>query len=192
MNAEEIRNELREGNDKSLNRRRWVGFLSALGLVDFSIISLYQMGFIRSLPDFPGKIFDSNKVNASPQAYQMGLPDGPFSAGIYSANLMLASWKGSEKAGRPLVADLALAGTVFMNAFGAASYMRNMIKEQEKACPYCILGALVNFATVPFVVADLWDKMKGQSATVKQKTEQIRDFVKQKTRRKEQELMPVY
>lgn len=159
MNAEEIRDRLREGNNKSLKRRTKIALLSAIGLSDFNFISLYQMGFIRRLPDIPGKVFDSNKVNASPHAYGMGLPDGPVSSGLYSLIMILASYKGDKKSGRPLWADLALAGTVFANAIGAVQYTKNMIKQQEKACPYCIAGALVNFAMVPLVVADLKDQL---------------------------------
>lgn len=158
--------------------------------LDFSIISLYQIGFIRHLPDFPGKIFDSDKVNASNRAYQMGLPDGPVSLGMYSANLMLASWKGSEKSGRPLIADVALAGTVLANAIGATFYMKNMIKKQQEACPYCIFGALVNFATVPFVAANLWDKMNGRTAAIISKADKLKELFKKKSNG--QELQPVY
>lgn len=160
MNAKDIRDRLREGENKSLSRRRRIALLSAIGLTDFNFISLYQMGFIRRLPDLPGKIFDSNKVNASKHAYGMGLPDGPVSSGVYSLIMILASYKGDKKSGRPLWADLALAGTVFFNAVGAIQYTKNMITEQEKACPYCITGALVNFAMVPLIVADLKDKIK--------------------------------
>ena len=42
------------------------------GLVDFSYISLFQMGFIKSMPDLPGKIFDSNAVNSSKDARAAG------------------------------------------------------------------------------------------------------------------------
>ena len=62
---EAIRRELRQGQSPSLGRRRWIGFLSAVGAVDFTVISLYQMGVIQHLPDPPGRIFDSDQVNAS-------------------------------------------------------------------------------------------------------------------------------
>jgi uncharacterized membrane protein len=90
----------------------------------------------------------------------MGLPDGPVSSGLYSLIMILASYKGDQKSGRPFWADLALAGTVFANAVGAVQYTKNMITQQEKACPYCITGALVNFAMVPLVAADLKEKVK--------------------------------
>lgn len=63
-----------------MRRRRRLAALSVLGLLDFAVISLYQLGVIRSLPDPPGRLFDSNRVNASRHAFAMGLPDGPLGA----------------------------------------------------------------------------------------------------------------
>jgi hypothetical protein len=74
--VEAIRRELREGHSPSLRRRRRIGFLAALGAVDFAVISLYQIGAIRHLPEPPGHLFDSDKVNASRKAYALGVPDG--------------------------------------------------------------------------------------------------------------------
>ncbi len=77
MNIAAMRDVLRTEHSEDLDRRRKVIGLSALGLVDFSIISLYQTGVIKSLPDLPFEVFDSNKVNASEDAYRFGAPDGP-------------------------------------------------------------------------------------------------------------------
>ncbi len=97
MNITAMRDALRTGHNKDLDTRRKVIFLSALGLVDFSIISLYQTGVIKSLPDLPFEVFDSNKVNASEDAYRFGAPDGPISAVAYAATIVLASAGGTKK-----------------------------------------------------------------------------------------------
>ena len=75
--------------------------MSALGLLDFSIISLYQVGVIQHLPDLPGDVFDSDYVNGSDEAYQFGAPDAPISAIVYALNMTLATAGGTEKTGRP-------------------------------------------------------------------------------------------
>jgi hypothetical protein len=112
MKVEAIRAELRHGHSRSLRRRRWIGTLAAVGLVDFGIISLYQIGVIRHLPDLPGTFFDSDKVNASRKAYGMDLPDGTTGAGLYSLVLILASAGGTNRSGRPPMLDLLLGGAV--------------------------------------------------------------------------------
>ena len=48
---DQMRSAWRDGDEPSLRRRRKIASLAVLGLVDFGIISLYQMGVIRSLPD---------------------------------------------------------------------------------------------------------------------------------------------
>lgn len=151
MKPAAIKQALRNGKSDDLKRRRKVIALSALGLVDFSIISLYQTGVIKKLPDLPYAIFDSNKVNASSDAYRMGAPDGPLSAIVYASAMTLASAKGSEESGRKPVFDLLLGATVFGNAAGVAYYLYNMTFKQKKICLYCLTGAVINFASAAII-----------------------------------------
>lgn len=157
MDALAIRNELREGHSEDLDRRRKVLLLSGLGLIDFSIISLYQTGIINKLPDIPHPLFDSNKVNAAKDAYMFGVPDGPVSAVAYGLTMVLASAGGSEKAGRHPAFDVALGATIAGNAAGAVFYLFNMVFKQKKICMYCVTGAVINIASAiiiaPTVIA---------------------------------------
>ncbi|MBA4139814.1 MAG: vitamin K epoxide reductase family protein [Segetibacter sp.] len=146
-----MRDVLRTEHSEDLDRRRKVIALSGLGLVDFSIISLYQTGVIKSLPDLPFKVFDSNKVNASEDAYRFGAPDGPISAVVYAATMVLASAGGDEKSGRTPVMDVALGATVGGNAAGAVFYLYNMIFKQKKVCLYCVAGAAINIASAVII-----------------------------------------
>jgi hypothetical protein len=43
------------------------------------------------LTDFPGEIFDSNKVNAFEDGQILGLPDGPVSLVMYATKIVLAA-----------------------------------------------------------------------------------------------------
>ena len=164
MDAIAIRNELRDGNSTALDARRKVILLSALGLVDFSIISLYQTGIIRHLPDPPHPIFDSDKINASEDAYQFGAPDGPISAVAYATSMLLASAAGSDKTGRKPVLDVALGATVAGNAVGAAYYLFNMIFKQKKICPYCVAGAVINIASAIIIAPTIAKSVKKMMA----------------------------
>lgn len=148
MDTLAIRDELRNGNGSDLNQRRKVILLSAIGLIDFSIISLYQTGVIKHLPDLPHRLFDSDHVNASEDAYQFGAPDGPISATAYAAAMVLASVGGSEKTGRRPLFDIALGATLAGNALGGIYYLYNMIFKQKKICLYCTTGAAINIASL--------------------------------------------
>lgn len=147
MNALAIRNELRNNDSDVMDKRRTIILLSALGLVDFSVISLYQTGIIEKLPDLPFAIFDSNKVNASKEAYQFGVPDGPVSAVAYAAIMVLAAAGGSEASGRKPVVDSLLGATIAGNTAGAVYYLHDMIFKQKKICLYCLAGAAINIAS---------------------------------------------
>lgn len=151
MQAQQIRDVLRNDDSEDLRRRRNLITLSAIGLVDFAVISLYQTGVIRHLPDLPGKVFDSDGVNAAEDAYKMGMPDGPVGAAAYAATMILASAGGSEKTGRTPIFDVALGVVVLGNAAGAAHFLFNMVTKQKKVCLYCVTGALINFASAVII-----------------------------------------
>jgi uncharacterized membrane protein len=166
MKPFEIRQALTTEKSDALDRRRKVILLSVIGLVDFSIISLYQTGIIKRLPDLPYKIFDSNKVNKAPEAYALGVPDGPISAAVYSATMLLAAAVGSENSGRKPVFDVMLGGAILGNTAGAAFYLYDMIFKQKKICLYCVAGAVINFASAVIiapVVTKGFKKLFGRS-----------------------------
>lgn len=147
MRTAAIRQELLNSTDENLQRRRKVLILSSIGLADFAFISLYQSGAIKRLPELPFKAFDSNKVNAAPDAYQMGAPDGTISAWLYATNLVLGTAGGTEASGRKPVHDVLLGTSICANATGAVYYLHNMVFHQKKICPYCIAGAVINIAS---------------------------------------------
>lgn len=150
-----ISRALRKDNTPALRRKRKVVALSALGLLDFSIISLYQTGVIPHMPDLPGSLFDSDYVNGSDEAYQMGAPDAPISAMVYGLNMVLATAGGTQKTGRSPVFDLLLGASLTANAAGGASYLFNMVTKQKKVCLYCVIGAVINFATLAIAWPDI-------------------------------------
>jgi uncharacterized membrane protein len=159
MEAVAIRDEMREGKSESLSRKRKISLLSALGLVDFSLISLYHLGLIKKLPDLPGKIFDTNMVNASKKAYMMGVPDGPVTLVSYALNILMAGAGGTEKTGRSKIFDVILAGSVIGGAVGGVYYLNDMIRNQKKACIYCLIGAALNFAMLPLAIKEIKGKI---------------------------------
>ncbi|HEV7333620.1 MAG TPA: vitamin K epoxide reductase family protein [Flavisolibacter sp.] len=160
MNTTAIRDTLRNDHSEDLDRKRRLTLLSAIGLVDFSIISLYQTGVIKRLPDIPHPLFDSNKVNAAEDAYMMGAPDGPISAVVYALTMVLASAGGSEKTGRSPVWDAVLGAAVAGNAAGALYYLQNMIFRQKKICLYCVAGAAINIASAIIIAPTVMKSVK--------------------------------
>lgn len=163
MRTAAIRQELLGSNDESLKRRRKILWLSAIGLVDFAFISLYQSGAIERMPELPFKSFDSNKVNASVDAYAMGAPDATISSWVYATNMVLATVGGTEQSGRKPVHDVLLGTSIAANAIGAVFYLGKMIFKQQKVCPYCIAGAAINLASAAIFAPVVVKSLSGQS-----------------------------
>jgi uncharacterized membrane protein len=158
LDAEVVRRAWREGRDPSLRRRRTIAALASAGLADFAVISLYQFGAIRHLPDPPTRFFDSDRVNASKQAYAFGVPDGTTGALLYAAELVLAAVGGSRGSGRPFAASALLAGATATGAGAAVYYLWDMFAREKRACAYCLAGAALNLAMFPLALRDLaWD-----------------------------------
>jgi uncharacterized membrane protein len=149
--------KLRKDKSAATENRRDVAALAAAGLVDFSLISLLQMGYFKKLPDVPGKVFDTVKVNTSKDAVIMGMPDGVISLGAYAATMFLATAASRFKK-RSRLLDLALGVVVLGQAVGAAQYLYKMAFVQKKVCLYCVTGAAINFASLKPVYSLLKDK----------------------------------
>lgn len=139
--------KIQSRNDEKALHRRNIALLSAIGIVDFIPISLYQLGVIKHLPDFSAEIFDSDYVNASKEAQIAGLPDGPVSLLMYAANLV-AVGAALKKKKRKNVFDYLIAANSIGQAAGGAFYLYNMATKQKKVCLYCVTGALLNFASL--------------------------------------------
>ena len=165
MQVKNIRKELRLGRSAELRRKRRIVALSALGLLDFTAISLYQSGIIRRLPDLPFKIFNTNEVNASQKAYATGIPDGTLGALLYALSMALATAGGSRRSGRKPVWDVLLGATVMAHAGGAAEYLYNMAFKQKKVCLYCLAGAGISFASLKLAGPDALRALQKLSRT---------------------------
>lgn len=155
MDIDAARRALRDEHGASLARRRRVALLAGIGLVDFAVISLYQTGVIRHLPDPPGRIFDSDCVNASRKAYRLGVPDGPLGALLQAATLTLAAAGGRRGTGRRRIFDWLLGGATLAGAAAALDYLRDMIFVERRACPYCLLAAGLSLAMLPPALREL-------------------------------------
>lgn len=146
---ETVVRKIQQENSEAANCRRQIAIASAVGIIDFIPISLYQLGVIKSLPDFPGPVFDSNYVNASKEAEVFGQPDGPVSLAMYAANLIVAG-AAIKKKKKKNIFDYMLAANSVAQAVAGGYYLYVMTRKQKKICPYCVAGAAINFtALVP-------------------------------------------
>ncbi len=144
LEPQQLRRELQEKQTKNLNRRRAIIGLSLLGMGAMTMVSLFQTGVIKHLPDPPIDSFDSDKVNSSDTAYALGVPDGTLSLASLAANIPLAAFGGANRAEEQPVVPILAAGKAIIEAAVAGWYFYQMPAVEKAWCGYCITGALAN------------------------------------------------
>ena len=144
IDLDQLRRDLQQDTSDDMKRRRRIIGLSLAGMASMTAVSLLQTGIVDHLPDPPLPGFDSDKVNTSDDAYQLGVPDGTLSLASVAANIPLAAFGEASRAQRKPWVPLLAAGKAAVEAVGAGWYFYQMSVKENAWCGYCIAGALVN------------------------------------------------
>jgi uncharacterized membrane protein len=141
--------ELREGRSSDLNRRRWAIGLSLAGAAIGGVVTLYQVGIIKRLPDIlPGGIFDAEKVDASDYAYKrMQMPDAAMMIMTYATTAALASAGGAERATRQPALALAFAAKAWYDFATCLRLGQEEWADNKALCSWCQLATLISALT---------------------------------------------
>ena len=141
---------LRTEADADARRRRAVVGLSVASMAAMGVISAYQLGFVRRLPDPPG--FDSEAVVGSRRAYRyFGVPDGLLGLGSYAATAVLAAAGGNDRARRRPLLSLTFAGKVLFDLLNALKLTWDEWAKEKAWCSYCLLATACTLGAVPLV-----------------------------------------
>ncbi len=154
LSPTQLRQELQNGTATSLRRRRGIIGVSLFGMASMAAVTLLQTGIVRHLPDPPLDSFDSDKVNSSDTAYQLGTPDGTLSLAGLAMNLPLAGFGGVDRAEETPLLPVAISIKSGVEAAAAGWYFYQMPTKEKKWCAYCIAGAIANFAIFALTVPE--------------------------------------
>ncbi len=89
--AEATSHDLRHGAGQMLARRRRVFGFSLASAASLGVVAPYQAGILRSFPDPPGGVFDSDQVDAGGEAYSyLSTPDAALGIASYTLTAVLA------------------------------------------------------------------------------------------------------
>lgn len=155
LKALELSRELRRGSGSFLEQRRGVVILSLVALGAMSLISLYQMGITKHLPEPPLPNLDADRVDGSPEAYQrLAAPDATLAVGSYAATLALAAMGGKRRSQQQPWLPLALAGKVAFDVAQALRMIRVQWSKYRTFCFWCLVSAAATFATAPLVFGE--------------------------------------
>jgi uncharacterized membrane protein len=147
-----------------LRERRVIAGLSLVAIGAMGIISLYQMGIIRHLPEPSLPHADSDKLGASAEAYShFETPDAVLGVGNYATTLGLAAMGGMERAKTRRWIPLALAAKTGVDGFlGVKSIVDQRVK-QKAYCFWCLIAATASMALLPFALPEAWAALRGES-----------------------------
>ena len=158
--------ELREGRSADLRRRRQILALSLFGAAMGGVVSAYQMGLIRRLPDPPGLRapvgpFDSEKVDASDYAYErLDTPDGLLMLGTYAVTAGLAGAGPADRAREMAWLPIALAAKALYDVGTNLTLAREEWQENRALCAYCQSASLASMATAALALPEAIDAVK--------------------------------
>ena len=161
MKPEELSQQLRLGKGHFLGQRRGTVVLGLVAVGSMSLITLYQMGIIKHLPELPLPVLDADRVDASAEAYsRFATPDGLLGIGNYAVTMGLAAMGGTDRAQKQPWIPLALAGKV---AFDTAQGIRLFFDQKTKYhvfCSWCLLSAGTTLATIPLIIPETYTALR--------------------------------
>ncbi len=157
MDAKQLNLQLREGSQSFLGQRCGIVGLSLTAMGALSLITLYQMGILKHLPEppLPGLEMDADKVNSSDDAYSMfSMPDGIIGLGSYAATVGLAALGGEDRAYKQPWIPLILAAKVGFDTYQAMQLIKSQTTEYKAYCFWCLTTAGATFVTIPLVIPE--------------------------------------
>ncbi len=161
MKPEQLSQQLRLGAGKFLPQRRSIVGLEMVAVGAMSLITLYQMGIIKHLPEPPFRGLDADRVDASAEAYsRFSTPDGILGIGNYAITMGLAAMGGQNRAQEQPWIPLALAAKV---AFDVSQAIRLFVDQKTKYhafCSWCLLAAGTTLVTVPLVIPETYAALR--------------------------------
>ncbi|QDV33377.1 vitamin K epoxide reductase family protein [Tautonia plasticadhaerens] len=152
--------QLRQGSSPFLRNRRAVAGLGLLAAGSMGLITLYQMGLIRHLPEprLPG--LDADRVDAAPEAYarmRLPMPDAPLGLVSYATTIALASAGGLDRSRTHPWLPIALLAKTAIDALQAGKLTWEQWDRHRAFCSWCLLAAGATAAALPLTIPEARD-----------------------------------
>lgn len=163
MAPEELSEYLRTTDGLILWCRRGIVLTSLGAGLCMMLVSLYQVGVIKSLPEPPLPRMNADRVDAAPEAYhRMGIPMPDAFLGLlsYAVTAALAAVGGPERIERLGWIPLLLLAKVLTDAVQAGRLSWEQWSVHQSFCFWCLLAAALTFIAVPLAVPEAWHVAK--------------------------------
>ena len=119
------------------------------------VVSAYQLGIVKHLPEPPVPGLDADAVDASGEAYHyLKTPDAALGLASYAVTLVLAgAGPGRRAVERPWI-PLALAAKVVVDAVSGVYLTVEQGSKHRRFCSWCLVASGLSAAMVPQVVPE--------------------------------------
>ena len=164
LSPTDLSEQLREGTGPDLNRRRAGIALSLAGAVIAGVVTAYQTGLVKRLPDIlPGKVWDAEKVDASDYAYQnLQQPDGPMMLVNYGLTAMALAAGGAARARENPALPLVAAGKAAVDLALCGALAAQEWRENKALCSWCQVATAISAATLGLALPEALKAVRGR------------------------------
>lgn len=143
--------QLRAETSRFLFNRRAILGCSLLASTCMGLVSLYQFGLIKHLPDPPLRGFHSDKVDAAPEAYRwLATPDGVLGLASYALTGVLSAMGGRHREERHPALPLLMALKTGGDTLAAAKLTYDQATKHKAFCLPCLVAAGSSFVSAAF------------------------------------------
>lgn len=175
--AQRLGAELRFDDSTEMRRRRWIVGISLVGVTLAQIMTLKQVGIVRSLPDLPSD-GASDRVIEDGHAYKrLETPNAVLQIISYGATAALAAMGGSDRSRTAPWLPLALLGKTAYDSFISVKQAQEALGRREQVSAYPALSLLGAFACLGLAAVDALSAGKSVGAQGKQAWPGLRDGV---------------
>lgn len=163
LSPSRLSRDLREATGPNMTRRRWGIGLSLAGVVIGGVVSAYQTGLIKRLPDIlPGTVFDAEKVDASDYAYEtLQMPDALQMIVTYGLTASLIGAGGQDRARQNPAIPIAAAGKAAFDFALCLVLARKEWDTNGKLCSWCQVATAISGVTVALTLPEAVAAAKG-------------------------------
>lgn len=120
------------------------------------IVTLYQTGIIKRLPDPPLPLIDSNRVNASNYAYKRAqTPDAVLMILTYGLTAWAAAAGGKNRAIDAPALPIAMGLKTIADTATNLTLAKEEWQDNKAFCAYCQTASLLSIASVALAVPEL-------------------------------------
>lgn len=151
--AAELSRRFRSRDDAALANQRATAASALTAAGALAAVGLYQIGLLRHVPDPPLRIFTSDDVDASGEAYVVGhAPDAILATASAAMTAALAVTGGAGSSRRAWLRMATALAT--SDAAGGLILFAEQLQVHRRLCSWCTVATLAHLASVPPAIRD--------------------------------------